>query len=214
MDTITATKATERAEQLRKQLAGLHKRKGEVEVALQREHGTQEDATAKRAKLVGELAGADEATAAWAHNEIDGLDCTLRLSSRVAEGLSQSLSGLVNEIAALNLEFTEARRAVEQETAARDLEVFGVELRQGIQDCIENLAAVRKSLAAVNVLSAKAVERHADSLTTRIAVLQIAEAEFEKLFAAERNLTNNGWHHATPPFRHDLQFVVRAWTQD
>jgi len=214
MDTITATKASERAEQLRKQLAGLYKRKGEVEVALQREHGTQENATAKRAKLVGELAGADDATAAWAHNEIDGLDSTLRLSSRVAEGLSQSLSGLVNEIAALNLEFTEARRAVEQETAARDLEVFGVELRQGIQDCIENLAAVRKSLAAVNVLSAKAVERHADSLTTRIAVLQIAEAEFEKLFAAERNLTNNGWHHATPPFRHDLQFVVRAWTQD
>src|SRR5258707_11418555 len=214
MDTITATKATERAEQLRKQLAGLHKRKGEVEAALQREHGTQEDATVKRAKLVGELAGADEATAAWAHNEIDGLDSTLRLSSRVAEGLSNSLSRLVNEIATLNLEYTEARRAVEQEAAARDLEVFGVELGQGIQDCIENLAAVRKSLAAVNVLSAKAVKRHADSPTTQIAALRIAEAAFEKLFAAERNLTNNGWHHATPTFRHDLQFVVRAWVQD
>src|SRR5712664_91404 len=106
MDTLTT--ASERAVELRKHLAALDKRRHETESALTRENDVHMKATAERATLVEELAGADDATRGWAHREIDRLDSTLRLSSRVSEGLSSSLSKIGRESAAINVELGEA----------------------------------------------------------------------------------------------------------
>src|SRR5258708_15089231 len=86
MDTtvMTATMATLRATELRTEINGLYRRKGELELALQREHVMQEQVAAKRKELVGELPGADSATEAWAHSEIDAADNALKLSIRTA----------------------------------------------------------------------------------------------------------------------------------
>ncbi len=200
MDTITATKASERAEQLRKQLAGLHRRKGEVEVALQREHGTQEDATAKRAKLVGELAGADEATAAWAHHEIDGLDSTLRLSSRVAEGLSNSLSGLVREIAGLEPELHEAELQVGRERSAKSLTDFRNRLEQAAHQVAQDLDNARRAFGALHLCAVKGIDEHVVE-EYRNAALRICEQVFSDFESKQVNLEARGLKRVAAGFQ-------------
>lgn|SRR3984957_8591056 len=207
MDTITATKASERAEQLRKQLAGLHKRKGEVEVAFQRERGTQEGATAKRAELVGELAGADDATAAWAHDEIDGLDSTLRLSSRVAEGLSNSLAGLIRDIAGLEPELREAELQVARERHAKSLTDFRNRLEQAAHQAAEDLDTARRAFASLHVCAAEGIEEQGAE-EYRISALRICELVFAEFESKQTNLAARGLKRLAIGFQNTVQTGV------
>jgi hypothetical protein len=155
---VTLTTASERAVELRKQLAALDKRRHETESALTRENDVHLKATAERATLVEELAGADDATAARSHREIDRLDATLRLSARRSESLSSLLARIGREIAALNVELTEATRIVEQEKREKALVAFKIQFQQAMRSAEEALGNARAALTALNLTASQGVE--------------------------------------------------------
>jgi hypothetical protein len=103
----------------------------------------------REAKFVAELAGADDATAAWAHNDIDCLDSELRQSSRVAEGLTSSHTLLISEASALGSELAEATEIVEQEARAKDLAAFQNQINQAKNDADDAMGKAREALAAL-----------------------------------------------------------------
>jgi chromosome segregation ATPase len=201
MDTQLTT-ATERAVDLRKKIAALNTRKHEAESALSRENDAQLKATAERASLVEELTGADDATAGWAHREIDRLDSTLSRSSRVSEGLSKSLSRIASEIAALNAELAEATRIIEQEKREKALVAFKIQFQQAMRSAEDALGNARAALAALNLTASRGVEE-----------CGIAAQEFAATLLSEfRHQQNNpelcGWRESRPNYG-NLQFTVR-----
>jgi chromosome segregation ATPase len=116
MDTAQqATAATKQRDAIQKKLTALDQQYRETESALTRERSTHASLTAKRAKLLEELPGADDATSGWAHGKIDGLESKLHISSRVMEGLQSLLSRLAGEKSAMASEFAQAQETCEQE---------------------------------------------------------------------------------------------------
>ena len=199
MDTTTAT---ERVVELRKKLATLDTRRHESETALVRERATQAKATTERAKLVEELAGADDATVAWAHNEIDRLDSALRLSSRVSEGLSNSLSRMVSEIAALTVELTEATNIVEQENREQGLRTLKIQLHQTRQAAEAAIGQAREALTALNLAASQGVERYG------VAAQGLAATILDEFRHQQINPELTGWRESRPNFG-NLQFTLR-----
>jgi hypothetical protein len=152
--------ATTRAAELCTKINALYRRKGELEMALQREHITQEAAMAGHVKLVQELPGVmDIATDAFLHSEIDKHDETLRLSCRVAEGLQVTLRRLLDEIAPLEIELAEATRIVEQAKREQGLRALEIQLQKDRHTVEEAFAAARLALTALNLTAARGVEQ-------------------------------------------------------
>ena len=98
MDTITATKATERAERLRKKIAALNERKRELESKHTKERAALTAAEDTRLALIKELAGADAATEGWANSEIDKLDSLLVTLGRKVSALESALAAVAVEL--------------------------------------------------------------------------------------------------------------------
>jgi chromosome segregation ATPase len=201
MDTQLTT-ASERAVELRKQLAALDTRRHEAESALARENETQLKATADRATLVEELAGADEATAGWAHSEIDRIDSVLRLSSRVSEGLSTSLSRMASEIKSLSNELSQVQQAIAAEVQAEGLRVFWVELNQARKSAEEALGNARATLAALNLTAARGIEQYGVPAQT-FAAQSLSEFRHQQV-----NPELLGWRDSRNNHE-NLQFTVR-----
>jgi chromosome segregation ATPase len=116
--TATATVATKQRDVLQKKLDTLNQQSRETESALSRERATHANLTAKRTKLLEGLVGTDAATAGSLHREIDSAESALRASSRVAEGLSNSLSRINNEKSSVASEFSRTQETCEQERRA------------------------------------------------------------------------------------------------
>src|SRR5258708_23220060 len=157
MDT-QVTAATEKAETLHKKLTTLGTRRHESESALARERATHGNLTAERAKLTEEFSGADAATEAWAHSEIDRLDSALRLSSRVMEGLSNSLSRMIGEIAATTVELTDAQQIVEANRRAEGLKAFAANVKHAALSAERDLGNSRNTLATLTRLAPQGAE--------------------------------------------------------
>jgi len=206
MDTMTvAAAAGGRAAELRTKINGLYRRKGEVELALQREHVAQEGAAAKRASLVQELPGGDDAMVGFVHAEIDGLDNTLRVSCRVAEGLSTSLSRIGGEIAALEVEFTEATRIVEQQNRERGLATLRIKLQQD-RDAAENaFGNLREALATLNSTASRGVEQYG------VAGQNLVTPVIEAFRHTQHNPELLGFRQSSANY--NLQFMVRPMTK-
>ena len=205
MDTATMT-ASERAVELQKKITALDGRRRDTESALARETTAQRDLTAKRAVLVEELPGADEATVAWAHNEIDGIDSRLRGSSRVAEGLSNSLPKLVNEIAALTAELEQVASEVRAQERAAQLKAFTEKLRCAAKEAEQDLNRVRESLSALTRLGADGVAAF------EFDAQRICEQAFADFFASQTNLDERGWRPASPSYT-TIEFLIRPLTR-
>jgi hypothetical protein len=202
MDTMTATTAVERAASLRSKLESLHEKRRETDSALAREHALQSDLTAKRGKLTEELNGADEATEAFLHNEIDGLDESLRFSSRLSEGLSNALPRIVSEITALGEEFAEVQRQIGLASRAKALEDFQKKLKEASDSAENHLAQTRESLALLNRIAANGVEQFG------FQGQRTCEEIFASFFDKQSNLGRDGWNLATPSYT-NLQFLIR-----
>ncbi len=202
MDTQVTT-ATERAMELRKQLATLEKRRQETDSALAREHDAHLKATAERGTLVEELAGADDATAGWAHSEIDRLDSVLRLSSRVSEGLSNSLSRMAREIETLSNELGQVQQTIAAEAQAEGLRVFWVELKEARQSAEEALGNARAALATLNLTASRGIEQYGVPAQTFAAQL-LSEFRHEQV-----NPELLGWRDSRQNHVENLQFTVR-----
>lgn len=185
---MTATTAMTRAAELRTKINGLYRRKGEVEGALQREHVMQEKVAAKRKELVRELPGADSATEAWAHSEIDAADNALKLSIRTAEGLQGTLAKLLNEIASLETELAEATRIVEQGKREHGLRALEIQLQEDRHSVEEALAALRLALTALNLTASQGVEQY--GVTAQNLVTPVLEA-----LGRQHNPESLGWRY-------------------
>jgi chromosome segregation ATPase len=209
MDTMTVTTATatERVEKLRKKLATLDTRRHETEAALARERATHGDVTAKRAALTEELAGADAATAGWAHGEIDRLDSALRLSSRVTEGLSNSLSRMIGEIAATTAELTDAQQIVEANRRAEGLKAFAAKLKHAVLSAERDFANLRESLATLNRLASQGVEEYGAPAQG------LAETALEAFRHQENNPESFGWRDSRPNYG-GFRFSVTPMTRE
>jgi chromosome segregation ATPase len=202
MDTATATPTAKRAVELRKQLAGLYTRKREAESALAREHDTQQKATAERITLVAELVDADSATAGWAHREIDRLDSALRVSSRLSEGLSNSISRMTSENESLSNELQQVERAIAAEEHAEGLRVFAAQLNQARRSAEEALGNARAALAALNLAAARGFEQYG------VAAQSFATGLLEEFRHQQVNPELIGWRDSRPNYA-NLQLTVR-----
>jgi hypothetical protein len=210
MDT-QATATTETAVVLRKQLAVLDTRKQETESALARERATHARVTGERAKLVEELAGADDATAGWAHGELDRLDSTLRLSSRLAESFEKALSKIANEVEALNAEVLEVERVIRAEERAKALEAFRINLQQAARRAGESLDSARADLAALVILETNTVLAANGGAQHEANIHRICEPILDEFTRQQANLDSRGWR----PFQgfRGLQFLIRPMTR-
>ena len=135
---------------IQKKLDSLNQQSRETESALARERSTHANLTAKRTKLLEELVGADAATSGWAHGEIDNLDFSLRASSRVAEGLSNSLARINSEKSTVTSEFARAQETCQQEERAQAFSALQTQIRQDKQASETALDAARSALFALN----------------------------------------------------------------
>jgi hypothetical protein len=203
---MTAMTATTRATELRPKINGLYRRKGEVEQALQREHIVQERVVAKRKELVGELPGADSATEAWAHSEIDAADNALKLSIRTAEGLQVTLTKLLNEIASLEIELAEATRIVEQAKRGQSLRALEIQLQGDRHTVEEALAALRLALTALNLTASQGVEQY--GVAAQNLVTPVLEA-----LGRQHNPESFGWRYSRPNYG-NFQFTVRPMVRE
>jgi hypothetical protein len=185
MDTATAVSG--RAAELRKRVNALYRRKGETEAALQREHIAQEGVVARRQGLVAELPGADSATEAWAHSEIDVADSALKVSIRTAEGLQGILTKLVTEIAGLEPELREADLQVEQEKLAKAFEEFRGNLERCAEGLTQTLDAARRSFACLHIAAQEGMDKFAIDGRFRIAALNACEEVFAAFYAKQMN---------------------------
>jgi hypothetical protein len=203
---MTATTATTRAAELRTKINGLYRRKGEVELALQREHIVQERAVAKRKELVGELPGADAATEAWAYSEIDAADNALKLSIRTAEGLQGTLTKLLNEIAPLEIELAEATRIIEQGKREQALRVFEIQLQEDRYAIEEALSSLRLALTALNLTASQGVEQY--GVAAQNLVTPVLEA-----LQRQHNPESLGWRYKGLNYG-NFVFTVRPMVKD
>ena len=202
MDSTTAATAKGRAAQLRKQLAGLDTRKREAESALAREHDVQLKATAERITVVAELVGADSATAGYAHGEIDRLDQALRVSSRVSEGLSNSLSRMAREIETLSNELSQVEQAIAAEVQAEGLRVFWAELNQARRSAEDAMGNVRAALATLSLMASRGIEQYgvpAQTFTAQV-LSEFRHQQVNPELLGWRDSRNN---------HENLQFTVR-----
>ena len=204
MDT-QVTAATEKAETLHKKLTTLGTRRHETESALARERATHGNLTAERAKLTEELSGADAAMEAWAHSEIDRLDSALRLSSRVMEGLSNSLSRMIGEIAATTVELTDAQQIVEANRRAEGLKAFAAKLKHAVLSAERDLGNSRESLATLNRLASQGVEEYG------VPAQGLAASVIEEFRHQQHNPELLGWRQSSANY--NLQFTVRPMTK-
>src|SRR6266478_5876131 len=203
MDTMTvAAAAGGRVAELRTKINGLYRRKGEIELALQREPVAQEGAAAKRAELVQELPGGDDAMVGFVHAEIDGLDKTLRVASRVVEGLQQELSKIKNETEPLTAELNELQRDIQARERAEMLRVFQSKMEHAARVASDALANGRERLADLNRLAAQGIELYGD------AGLRICGPIVEQFVLGESNLDAQGWRPAFPAYTR-LEFWIR-----
>jgi len=193
--------ATEKAEKLHKKLTTLGTRRHETESALARERATHGNLTAERAKLTEELSGADAATEAWAHSEIDRLDSALRLSSRVMEGQTTSLSRMIGEIAATTVELTEAQQIVEANRRAEGLKAFAAKLKHAVLSTEQALGNSRESLATLNRLASQAVEEYG------VPAQGLAASVIEAFRHQQHNPELLGFRQSSANY--NLQFMVR-----
>jgi chromosome segregation ATPase len=193
MDTQVTT-ATEKVENLHKKLTTLGTRRHETESALSRERATHGNLTAERAKLTEELSGADAATVGWAHSEIDRLDSALRLSSRVMEGLSNSLSRMIGEIAATTVELTDAQQIVEANRRAEGLKAFAAKLKHAVLSAEQALANSRESLATLNRLASQGVEEYG------VPAQGLAATVLDEFRHRQNNPELCGWYDARPNY--------------
>ena len=210
MDTQLTT-ATEQAGALRKQLAVRNTRRQESESALAREHATHARVTAERAKLVEELAGADNATAGWAHGELDRLDSALRLSSRLAESLEKALAKAVHEIQALGAELMEVESAIRAGERAKALEAFRINLQQAARRASESLDNARADLAALVLLETKAVLGANGDAVHEGNIHRICEPILADFTSQQANLDSRGWRLFQG--LRGLQFLIRPMTR-
>jgi hypothetical protein len=198
---MTAATATTQAAELRTKINGLYRRKGEVEQALQREHIVQERVAAKRKELVGELPGADSATEAWAHSEIDAADNALKLSIRTAEGLQGTLAKLLNEIASLEIELAETTRIVEQAKREQALRALEIQLQEDGHAIEEALSSLRLALTAMNRTAVQGVEQY--GVAAQNLVTPVLEA-----LGRQHNPESLGWRYSGLNYGNFL-FTVR-----
>jgi hypothetical protein len=208
MDTMTATTASGVAAELKQQINGLYRRKGELEGTMQREHVMQEKLAARRKELVGELPSADSATEAWAHSEIDATDNALKLSIRTAEGLQITLTKLFNEIGAAERQLAEATRIIVQAEREQGLRRLEIQLQEDRQTAEAALASVRLALVALNATASRGIEEFGGPAQNL--VKNIAE-EFRHREVNPESL--GGWRDARPNFL-NLQFTVRPMVKD
>ena len=198
----TATNAMEKVFELRKKNTALDERRAETESALARESQKQATLTAERAKFVAELAGADDATVAFAHHEIDRVDSDLRLSSRVAEGLTKSHARIVSEIAAVASELADATETVEREERVKGLSEFQNQIDKDRSAAEDALGNAREALAALNLTAWQGVEKYGT------AAQGLAAPVLEEFRHRQFNPENYGWLPAVANYA-SLQFTVR-----
>jgi chromosome segregation ATPase len=200
MDTAV-TAAEKRAVELRKKIALLATRRRETESALARERTTHESATARRAELVGELAGADEARAKRVHAELDGLESKLRASGRVIESLSGSVSKIANEIASLDADLAEAGRIIEHERREQGLSALRIQLQNDRRSAEDAMGNARAALAALNRTALQGVERYG------VAAQSLVEPIIEEFRHEQFNPGLIGWRQEFHNFL-SLKFTV------
>ena len=210
MDMQTTT-ATARVAELRNQLKVLDTRRGEAESALTRERATHAHVTAERAKVVEELAGADDATAGWAHGELDRLDSALRLSSRLAESFEKALSKTAKEIEGLHAEVLEVERVVRAEERAKALEAFRINLQQAARRAAASLDSARADLAALVILETNTVLAASGDAAHEVNIHRICEPILEEFTRQQANPDSRGWRlfHGL----RGLQFLIRPMTR-
>ena len=167
MDTVQATVATRQRDSLQKKLDSLGQQYREAE----RERATHGNLSTKRAKQVEELVGADDATTGYLHREIDSLDSDLRASSRLAEGLQNSLSRLTTERTKLHAEFVEAQEIAEQERRSRAFNVFSNQIRLDRQSAEVALDAARSALFVLNRTAGEGNVQHGEAGRQVVALL-------------------------------------------
>jgi hypothetical protein len=206
MDMMTVRTATNTATKLQAEINGLYRRKGEIELLLQREHVMQEKVAAKRKELVGELPGVDSATEAWAHSEIDAADNALKLSIRTAEGLQSTLTKLLNAIASAEIEFAEATRIIEQGKREQGLRALEIQLQEDRQTAESAFGNLRKALAALNLTASQGVEQYG------VAGQNLVTPVIEEFRHQQHNPELLGYRQSSANY--NLQFMVRPMTKE
>jgi hypothetical protein len=202
MDAATAATATGRVTELRNENNALYRRKGEIEGAIQREHVLQEDADAKRKKLVEGLPGADLATEGYIHSEVDAIEECLKLSIRTADGLRGQLAQLVSEIGALEPELLQAESQVQQEQRAKAFQEFRGNLERCAEQLTQALDNSRRNFACLQLAAAEGIDKHG------IDGMRICEQVFAEFYSKQFNLEARGLRRVYAGFQNTQQTGV------
>lgn len=206
MDTITATKATERAEQLRKKIAALNERKRDLESKHAKERAAVAAAEGTRLVLIKELAGADAATDGWANSEIDKLDSLLVTLGRKVSALESALAAVAVELEPFTRELAEVHIAIQEQERAEKLRVFQSKMEHAAKVASDTLANARERLSDLNRLAAQGVEAYGD------AGMRICNAVIEPFWLQQSNLEAAGWKPSSPSYTR-LEFWIRSMTR-
>jgi hypothetical protein len=199
----TASVAAKQRDVIQRKLTALDQQHRETESALTRERTTHGNLTAKRAKLLEELPGADDATAGYLHREIDSLESELRSSSRLVEGLSASLSRLTGERAKLHAEFREAQDIAEQERRVQAFTEFATQVEVDRRAAEGAFDALRSALFALNHTLVLGVRDHGEagrSFSTSI---------LDKFASQQHNPEQFGWKSHGFELAGNMQFTIR-----
>jgi hypothetical protein len=200
----TATGATKQRDTIQKKLTVLDRQCRETESALSRERATHGNLTAKRSKFLEELPGADNATEGYLHREIDGLESQLRISSRVAEGLSNSLARLTGERTRLHAEFVEVQEIAAQEKRAQAFTVFSTQIGLDRHAAAAALDAARSALFALNHTAVQGIKECGEQ--GRSLVGSVLEEFLHQQHNPEALL---GWRSVGFELSGDLRLTVR-----
>lgn len=206
MDTITATREVERAAQLRKKIAALNERKGELESKHAKERAALAAAEGTRLALIKELAGADAATEGWANSEIDNLDSLLVTLGRKVSALESALAAVAVELEPFTRELAEVHIVIRAQERAAQLKAFTEKLRYAAEQAEKDLNRVRESLSTLTRLGADGVAAF------DFDAQRICEQVFADFSASQTNLDARGWRPASPSYTR-LEFVICPLTR-
>ena len=199
--------ATEKVTRISKRIETLKGRRRESESLLAVQTAKQQEFTAKRKKLLAELPGADIATEAWIHNELDDIDSAHHFSSRATEALSNALPILENEIAGLESELREVESQVARDRQAKLLTDFRNRLEQAARQLAEDLDNARRNFGSLHLCAFKGIhEQGAEE--HRLAALHICEQVFAEFASKQVNLEARGLELVRTGFQNTSNTVI------